>query len=81
MQILIKGARVLDPGKIDGVKDILIKDGKYEAISESGKAIENENDVQVIDAKGLVAVPGLIDERLPGHYRLQAWCSAWRKQQ
>ncbi|MDD9304609.1 MAG: dihydroorotase [Desulfobacter sp.] len=60
MQILIKGARVVDPGNLDESKDILIKDGFFEQIlTPDSHAIEP--DTQVIDAKGLIAVPGLID--------------------
>ncbi|WDP88657.1 MAG: dihydroorotase [Desulfobacter sp.] len=70
MQILIKGAQVIDPGRIDGVKDILIKDGKFAQIEEPDQ-IKPESDTQVIDAEGLIAVPGLIDVhvhlREPGH--------------
>jgi dihydroorotase len=60
MQILIKKANVLDPGNLEGVKDILIKDGKFEQIldPDSGRDLPG---AKVVDAKGLVAVPGLID--------------------
>jgi dihydroorotase len=54
MRLHIRNARVIDPatGK-DGSGDLFIADGKIS--SESGKAD------RVIDAKGLVAAPGLID--------------------
>jgi dihydroorotase len=54
MRLHIKNARVIDPatGK-DGSGDVFIADGKIS--NESGKAD------RVIDAKGLVAAPGLID--------------------
>ena len=60
MQILIKGAKILDPGNLEGTKDILIKDGKFEQIidPDSGKDFPAAT---VVDARGLVAVPGLID--------------------
>ncbi|MEH0022033.1 MAG: dihydroorotase [Desulfobacter sp.] len=70
MQILIKRARVVDPGNIDGYKDILIRDGKFQSITDPGQAEESDG-LQVIDAKGLTAIPGLIDVhvhlREPGH--------------
>lgn len=70
MQILIKGARVVDPGNIDGYKDILIKDGKFQSITDPGQT-EESGGLQVIEAKGLTAIPGLIDVhvhlREPGH--------------
>ncbi len=54
MRLHIKNGRVIDPatGK-DGSGDVFIADGKLS--SESGKAD------RVIDAKGLVVAPGLID--------------------
>jgi len=54
MRLHIKNGRVIDPatGK-DGSGDVFISDGKIS--SESGKAD------RVIDAKGLVVAPGLID--------------------
>jgi dihydroorotase len=54
MRLHIKNARVVDPasGK-DGSGDVFIADGKISA--EGGKAD------RVIDAKGLVVAPGLID--------------------
>ena len=59
MQILIKGARVLDPENIDDHKDILIKDGRIDAIIESGQ--KKSSDVTIIDATSMIVVPGLID--------------------
>ncbi len=57
--ILIKNGRVIDPAnKIDGVLDVLIEDGR---IAELGKKISSPKSAQVIDAKGCVVAPGLID--------------------
>ncbi len=65
MQILIKGARVLDPGSIDGQKDILIQDGLIHAIVDPGAESPGVNGpepgLEVIDAGGMILVPGLID--------------------
>ncbi len=61
MQILIKNVRVVDPGNIDGIKDILIKDGKFEAISDPGQIDEPGQDTKIVDGNGLLALPGLID--------------------
>ncbi|MCG8553081.1 MAG: dihydroorotase [Desulfobacterales bacterium] len=64
MQIQIKNVRVVDPGNIEGLKDISIKDGFFEAVTAPGQlpeATENSGDITVIDGQGLVAVPGLID--------------------
>ncbi|MCP3940843.1 MAG: dihydroorotase [Desulfobacteraceae bacterium] len=73
MQILIKGARVLDPGNLDDKKDILVRDRKIEAILDPSDTsnLSDSSDVQVVDASGMIVVPGLIDIhvhlREPGH--------------
>lgn len=62
--ILIKKGRLIDPANgVDAVKDILVKEGKVAEISDN---IE-ENADKVIDAAGLVVMPGLID--LHVHFR------------
>jgi dihydroorotase len=87
MQILIKGARVLDPGNMDETKDVLIDGEQIAAILDPSDALpsgavssgtfppgagpQDTADIQVIDAAGLVLVPGLMDIhvhlREPGH--------------
>lgn len=58
MTYLIKNGRVIDPeNNIDGVMDILIKDGKIEKLA---KAIPDKAD-EVIDASGKIVAPGFID--------------------
>jgi len=58
MLMLIKGGRVIDPGNLDGITDILIADGKIV-------------EVRIIDASDKIVTPGLIDMhvhlREPGH--------------
>ncbi len=70
MRMLIKGARVLDPGKIDEKKDILINDNIIEDILPPDASAVS-SDIQIIDARNMVVVPGLIDIhvhlREPGH--------------
>ncbi len=62
--ILIQNGRVIDPAnKIDGEYDILIEGGK---ISQVAKKISKKAQ-QVIDAKGLLVTPGLIDMQV--HFR------------
>ncbi len=54
MKLLIKGGRVVDPASgRDEVGDIFISDGKISSKKEKAD--------QVIEAKGLVVAPGLID--------------------
>jgi dihydroorotase len=58
MNVLITGARVVDPSQeIDAGLDILIEDG---AIARVDKKIKAAN-VTIIDAAGLIATPGFID--------------------
>ncbi len=54
--LAIKGGRVVDPSQnLDAVADVLIEDGKVRSIGAAARAD------RVIDAKGLVVCPGLID--------------------
>ncbi len=56
MTLLIKSARVIDPSQnLDKIADIYIDDGKIREIGEFSTADE------VIDARGLIAAPGLVD--------------------
>ena len=57
--ILIKGGRVIDPAQnIDGTMDIAINGDKIAAVD---KDISPQEGQQVIDAKGRIVTPGLID--------------------
>ncbi|MCS7280995.1 MAG: dihydroorotase [Desulfobacterota bacterium] len=61
MRILIKGGRVIDPETdFDAERDVLIEEGK---ISKIGKKIDvkPEDKTVIVNAKGLVVCPGLID--------------------
>jgi dihydroorotase len=59
-KLLIKGGRVLDPeSSTDGLFDIVISRGRIESIEPRGKA--SAEDVEVIDAKGLLVIPGMVD--------------------
>jgi len=56
--LLIQNARVMDPSQdLDVVCDILVQDGIIAKVGVNLSA----DDAKVIDAKGLVAAPGLID--------------------
>jgi dihydroorotase len=55
---LIRGGRVLDPAAgRDGIADVLVSDGVVKAIGGEIAA----NGAEVIDAEGLLVVPGFID--------------------
>jgi dihydroorotase len=59
MRILIKNGRVIDPEKgMDAVNDVFIVAGKIVAIGTGPDGFQAN---QVIDAKGLVVCPGLVD--------------------
>ena len=54
----IKGGHVIDPAnRLDEVCDVLVRDGK---IAPSAQA-PRDDEVEVIDARGKIVVPGLID--------------------
>ena len=58
MKLVIKGGRVINPGKnMDSVCDILIENGKIAAMG-AGLPVDG---CQVYDAAGLIVTPGLID--------------------
>jgi len=78
MLTIIQGGRVIDPGKLDAIADIIIRDDKIVDISERGKTAIHELDSQIedpttktIDATGKIVCPGFIDMhvhlREPGH--------------
>jgi dihydroorotase len=59
MKILIKGGRVIDPAsRIDAVQDIAIAEGRIAGFGEIPAGFQAE---QVIDARGLIICPGLVD--------------------
>ncbi len=67
MPILIKGARVIDPGNLDRVSDVLISKGVIEAVQPAGTLESAGDAVEVIDGEGLWLTPGLIDMHV--HFR------------
>jgi dihydroorotase len=71
MLMLIKGGRVIDPGNLDGIMDILIANGKIVEIKKEGMAGDEYPEARIIDASDKIVTPGLIDMhvhlREPGH--------------
>jgi dihydroorotase len=58
---ILKGGRLLDPGsELDGPRDIHVRDGVVATVGADLQA----DDAMVIDAKGLIVTPGLIDVHL-----------------
>lgn len=71
MLTLIKGGRVIDPGNLDGIMDIVVKNGKIVEIKK-GVLINGDNtELTIIDASQKFVIPGLIDMHVhlrdPGH--------------
>jgi dihydroorotase len=61
MLTVIKGGRVIDPGNLDGIMDIFIKDDKIVEIKTDGFLDGEYSELKMIDASGKVVIPGLID--------------------
>lgn len=57
-RIVIQRARIVDPGRnLDRESDLLIEDGRIRAIEDGISTV----DAELVDARGLCAVPGLVD--------------------
>ncbi len=57
--LIITGGRLIEPSQsLDGPYDVAVKDGKVAAIAPS---IDAQNASKVIDAKGKIVTPGLVD--------------------
>jgi dihydroorotase len=73
MKILIRDGHVIDPSQeLDGVGDILIEDGKIKEVAlqnappnlpltKGEKKRGNDPEPRIVNAKGLIIMPGLID--------------------
>ncbi|EPX56203.1 Dihydroorotase [Cystobacter fuscus DSM 2262] len=58
--VLLRRGRVIDPRHgVDGVRDVLVRDGVVAEVSEA--PIEAPPDAQVVDAQGRWVLPGFID--------------------
>ncbi|MBA5863712.1 MAG: amidohydrolase family protein [Nitrospira sp. CR1.1] len=64
MMILIKGGHVIDPGRVNGVADVLIENGKISAV---GQTLAAPAGATVIQAAGQLVLPGFVD--LHVHFR------------
>ena len=57
--VLLKGGRVVDPESgVDAVQDVLISKGK---IADTGKGLKPGKNTTVVDAGGLLVLPGFVD--------------------
>ena len=58
MRLTIEGARVIDPAsQLDQITDLHLADGRIEAIGPAPEGFKGK----VIDARGMIASPGLVD--------------------
>ena len=64
MAIVIQGGHILDPGRFNGVGDLLIDNGKIAAV---GRTVNVPAGATVVPAKGRLVVPGFVD--LHVHFR------------
>jgi dihydroorotase len=58
MRILIKGGHVIDPGRVNGLADVLIEHGKIVAV---GQNLGVASHLTVIDATEKFVLPGFVD--------------------
>ena len=66
--LVIKGGRIVDPGRqIDAVGDVWLDGDKIKKVVFEGENLDDSTDVQVIDASGKVVAPGLVDVHV--HFR------------
>jgi dihydroorotase len=63
-QILISGGHVIDPGRLNGLADVLIEDGRVVAV---GPGLRASTGATKIDATGRLVLPGFVD--LHVHFR------------
>jgi dihydroorotase len=61
MLTVIKGGRVIDPGNLDDILDIVIEDGNIVEIKQDALAGNENKKSKIIDAAGKIVTPGLID--------------------
>jgi dihydroorotase len=61
--ILLRGGRVVDPSqRLDETADVLLADGKIEAVGQRiRESVGERQDLETIDCDGLVVSPGFID--------------------
>lgn len=61
MPIRIKGARVIDPGRMDQVSDVVVDNGRIQSVEPAGNVPVGGEGWDIVEAAGMWLVPGLID--------------------
>ncbi|HKO21557.1 MAG TPA: amidohydrolase family protein, partial [Candidatus Eisenbacteria bacterium] len=61
--LCLRGGRILDPARgIDRAQDLWIDQGKIAGLGEDAPAaLRARKDVQIVDVKGAIVCPGLVD--------------------
>ena len=68
-KLMVRGGRLVDPrNRQDGVADLIFEDGR---VAEVGLELSVPKGTQVIEAAGLLVMPGLVDSHahVSGEYR------------
>src|SRR6056297_490756 len=65
MRIVIKGGRVVDPDRLDGIRDVFIEDDQIAAVigqeEDAGRPFGENDADRVIAAQDCIVSPGLVD--------------------
>jgi len=61
MLTVIKGGRVIDPGHLDDILDIVIEGDNIVEIKQDAQTNGDNKEFKIIDASGKIVAPGLID--------------------
>lgn len=68
-KLMVRGGRLVDPrNRQDGVADLIFEDGR---VAEVGAGLTAPKGAQVVEAEGLLVIPGLVDSHahVSGEYR------------
>ncbi|MFO7750762.1 MAG: dihydroorotase [Desulfobacteraceae bacterium] len=60
MRIRFKGAHIVDPGRVNERKDLIVKNGMVETLVDPSLP-EEDPETEILDVTGMTLVPGLID--------------------
>ena len=81
--VLLRGGRIIDPSqRMDEVGDVLITDGRIEAIGRVGEVRRDGGSLETIDCTGRIVSPGFVDVhchlREPGREEVETIASGAR---
>jgi dihydroorotase len=81
--VLLRGGRIVDPSQShDEVGDVLVIDGRIEALGRVGEVRRDGDELETIDCSGLIVSPGFVDVhchlREPGREEVETIASGAR---